>query len=89
MPATTVELAATAGTFADKHQLAVDLPTAVTTIEQVPNIPMFRTNTAAFIHDLRPTLSPMWTETTGTSGSKSSRTPAPSSATNNSPSSSS
>ena len=47
-----IDVYATAETFADKHQLAVDLATAVMTIEQVPNIPMFRTNTAAFIHDL-------------------------------------
>jgi phenylpyruvate tautomerase PptA (4-oxalocrotonate tautomerase family) len=40
------------GTFPDKHQLAVDLATAVMTIEQVPDIPMFRKNTAAFVHDL-------------------------------------
>src|SRR6202042_11648 len=40
------------GTFVDKHQLAVDLATAVMTVEQVPNIPMFRQNTAAFIHDV-------------------------------------
>ena len=50
MPMTDVY--ATAGTFADKHKLAADLATAVMTIEQVPNIPMFRKNTAAFIHDL-------------------------------------
>jgi phenylpyruvate tautomerase PptA (4-oxalocrotonate tautomerase family) len=43
---------AAAGTFADKHQLAVDLATAVMTVEQVPDIPMFRQNTAAFVHDL-------------------------------------
>ena len=43
---------AAAGTFADKHQLAVDLATAVMTVEEVPDIPMFRKNTAAFIHDL-------------------------------------
>jgi phenylpyruvate tautomerase PptA (4-oxalocrotonate tautomerase family) len=47
-----IDVYATAGTFADKHQLAVDLATAVMTIEQVPDIPMFRQNTAAFIHDL-------------------------------------
>jgi hypothetical protein len=44
---------ATAGTFADKRQPAADLATAVMTIEQVPDIPMFRQNTAAFIHDLQ------------------------------------
>jgi phenylpyruvate tautomerase PptA (4-oxalocrotonate tautomerase family) len=47
-----IDAYAVAGTFADKHQLAVDLATAVMTIEQVPNIPMFRQNTAAFVHDL-------------------------------------
>jgi len=40
------------GTFADKRRLATDLATAVMTIEQVPNIPMFRKNTAAFVHEL-------------------------------------
>ena len=50
MPMTDVY--AVAGTFADKHQLAVDLATAVMTIEQVPDIPMFRQNTAAFVHEL-------------------------------------
>jgi phenylpyruvate tautomerase PptA (4-oxalocrotonate tautomerase family) len=49
-----IDVHATAGTFADKHRLAVDLATAVMTIEQVPDIPMFRQNTAAFIHDLPP-----------------------------------
>ena len=47
-----IDVYATAGTFADQHQLATDLATAVMTIEQVPDIPMFRQNTAAFIHDL-------------------------------------
>jgi phenylpyruvate tautomerase PptA (4-oxalocrotonate tautomerase family) len=50
MPMTDVY--AVAGTFADKDQLAADLATAVMTVEQVPDIPMFRKNTAAFIHDL-------------------------------------
>jgi len=47
-----IDVYAAAGTFPDTHQLAVDLATAVMTIEQVPDIPMFRKNTAAFIHDL-------------------------------------
>jgi phenylpyruvate tautomerase PptA (4-oxalocrotonate tautomerase family) len=47
-----IDAYAVAGTFADKHQLAVDLATAVMTIEQVPDIPMFRQNTAAFVHEL-------------------------------------
>ncbi len=51
-PMPMIDAYAAAGTFADKHQLAVDLATAVMTIEQVPEIPMFRKNTAAFVHDL-------------------------------------
>ena len=47
-----IDAYAATGTFADKHQLAVDLATAVMTVEQVPDIPMFRQNTAAFVHDL-------------------------------------
>jgi hypothetical protein len=47
-----IDAYAAAGTFADKHQRAVDLATAVMTVEQVPDIPMFRENTAAFVHDL-------------------------------------
>ncbi len=47
-----IDVYAAMDTFADKHQLAVDLATAVMTVEQVPDIPMFRQNTAAFVHDL-------------------------------------
>jgi hypothetical protein len=47
-----IDAYAAAGTFAGKHLLAVDLAAAVMTIERVPDIPMFRQNTAAFIHDL-------------------------------------
>src|SRR6201996_7403531 len=47
-----IDVYATAGTFADKHKLAIDLATTVMTIEEVPNIPMFRQNTAAFVHEL-------------------------------------
>ena len=49
-----IDAYAAVGTFADPHKLAVDLATAVMTIEQVPNIPMFRKNTAAFLHELPP-----------------------------------
>ena len=45
-----IDVYAATGTFADEHQLAVDLASAVMKIEQVPDIPLFRTNTAAFIH---------------------------------------
>jgi phenylpyruvate tautomerase PptA (4-oxalocrotonate tautomerase family) len=40
------------GTFADKHALARDLAAAVMRWEKVPEMPLFRKNTAAFIHDL-------------------------------------
>lgn len=49
-----IDVYATAGTFPDQHRLATDLAAALMTIEQVPDIPMFRQNTAAFIHDLPP-----------------------------------
>ena len=47
-----IDVYATAGTFSDKHQLAADLAGALMRIEGVPDIPMFRQNTAAFIHEL-------------------------------------
>jgi phenylpyruvate tautomerase PptA (4-oxalocrotonate tautomerase family) len=40
------------GTFADKHTLAQTLAATLMKIEQVPDIPMFRSNTAAFVHEL-------------------------------------
>src|SRR5690348_743179 len=47
-----IDVYATGGTFANPKALARDLASALMKIEQVPNIPMFRKNTAAFIHDL-------------------------------------
>lgn len=47
-----IDVYAAAGTFTDAQALAQDLATALMTIEQVPDIPMFRKNTAAFVHDL-------------------------------------
>jgi phenylpyruvate tautomerase PptA (4-oxalocrotonate tautomerase family) len=47
-----IDIYATAGTFADPHQLAVDAARTVMAIEQVPDIAMFRQNTAGFVHDL-------------------------------------
>ena len=47
-----IDIYATAGTFADPHKLAIDAATTVKTIEKVPDIPMFRKNTAAFVHTL-------------------------------------
>jgi phenylpyruvate tautomerase PptA (4-oxalocrotonate tautomerase family) len=49
-----IDVYAAAGTFADKHKLATDLATAVMTVERVPDIAMFRENTAAFVHELPP-----------------------------------
>jgi len=40
------------GTFSDKHALAKDLAAAVMRWEKVPDLPLFRNNTAAFIHEL-------------------------------------
>jgi phenylpyruvate tautomerase PptA (4-oxalocrotonate tautomerase family) len=48
-----IDVYATPGTFADTRQLATDLATAVMTVEKVPDIPMFRQNTAAFVHELQ------------------------------------
>jgi phenylpyruvate tautomerase PptA (4-oxalocrotonate tautomerase family) len=47
-----IDVYAVDGTFADKHALAKDLAAAVMRWEQVPDISLFRNNTAAFIHDL-------------------------------------
>jgi phenylpyruvate tautomerase PptA (4-oxalocrotonate tautomerase family) len=47
-----IDVYARAGTFADKHQLAADLARTLMSIEGVPDIPMFRKNTAGFVHDL-------------------------------------
>ena len=40
------------GVFGDKHQLAAELARTLMVIEEVPDIPMFRQNTAAFVHEL-------------------------------------
>ena len=47
-----IDVYATQGTFSDHDGLAQKLAETLMTIEQVPNIPMFRQNTAAFIHEL-------------------------------------
>jgi phenylpyruvate tautomerase PptA (4-oxalocrotonate tautomerase family) len=47
-----IDVYAVAGTFEDKHKLAADLARTLMSIEQVPDIPMFRKNTAAFVHEL-------------------------------------
>ncbi len=47
-----IDIYATSGTFADPHTLATEAAAAVKAVEQVPDIPMFRRNTAAFVHEL-------------------------------------
>src|ERR1700738_2596782 len=47
-----IDVYATSGTFKDPKALARDLAETLMKIEQVPNIPMFRKNTAGFVHDL-------------------------------------
>ena len=47
-----IDVYATAGTFTDKHKLAADLAATLMAIEGVPDIPMFRQNTAGFVHEL-------------------------------------
>ena len=49
-----IDVYATAGTFTDKHQLAADLAATLMAIEGVPDIPMFRQNTAGFVPSCRP-----------------------------------
>ena len=50
-----IDLYAPLGTFADVHDVAARAANIVKTVEQVPDIPMFRNNTAAFVHELAPT----------------------------------
>jgi phenylpyruvate tautomerase PptA (4-oxalocrotonate tautomerase family) len=47
-----IDVYAKAGTFADKKTLARDLASAVMRWEGVPPIPLFKDNTAAFVHEL-------------------------------------
>ena len=47
-----IDVYATAGRFADRHALAQNLAAAVMRWEQVPDLALFRDNTAAFVHEL-------------------------------------
>ncbi|MEV8212506.1 hypothetical protein [Leifsonia sp. NPDC077715] len=47
-----IDIYAPAGTFADPHALATAAAATVKEVEAVPDIPMFRSNTAAFVHEL-------------------------------------
>src|SRR6266436_5706059 len=47
-----IDVYATEGTFHDRKELAKNLAAAVMRWEKVPEISLFKNNTAAFIHDL-------------------------------------
>ena len=47
-----IDVYAATGTFPDTALLAKDLAAAVMAVETVPDIPMFRENTAAFVREL-------------------------------------
>jgi phenylpyruvate tautomerase PptA (4-oxalocrotonate tautomerase family) len=47
-----IDVYATDGTFADPKQLAKEAAAIVMAAEKVPDIPMFRKNTAGFVHEL-------------------------------------
>lgn len=49
-----IDVYAPAGTFPDPHRLAQEAAATVKAVEGVPDIPMFRRNTAAFVHELPP-----------------------------------
>ncbi len=47
-----IDIYAKAGTFADTKKLVTDAAATVKNVEGVPDIPMFRKNTAGFVHEL-------------------------------------
>jgi phenylpyruvate tautomerase PptA (4-oxalocrotonate tautomerase family) len=47
-----IDIYAKAGTFSDIKKLASDAAATVKEVEGVPDIPMFRKNTAGFVHEL-------------------------------------
>jgi phenylpyruvate tautomerase PptA (4-oxalocrotonate tautomerase family) len=47
-----IDIYAKAGTFKDTKKLATDAVATVKKVEGVPDIPMFRKNTAGFVHEL-------------------------------------
>ena len=47
-----IDIYAAAGAFADIHKLAREAAALVKAVEGVPDIPMFRQNTAAFVHEM-------------------------------------
>src|SRR5438128_2273782 len=53
-PMPMIDVYASEATFANPHDLARDLAAAVMRWEQVPDIALFRKNTAAFVHQMAP-----------------------------------
>jgi len=47
-----IDIYAAAGTFTDTHKLATDAAALIKAVEGVPDIAMFRKNTATFIHEM-------------------------------------
>ena len=47
-----IDVYSASGTFSDRQSLAQDLANAVMRWEQVPAMPLFSNNTAAFVHEL-------------------------------------
>jgi phenylpyruvate tautomerase PptA (4-oxalocrotonate tautomerase family) len=47
-----IDIYAATGTFANVHKLLSDAAAVVKSVEQVPDIPMFRKNTAAVMHEM-------------------------------------
>jgi phenylpyruvate tautomerase PptA (4-oxalocrotonate tautomerase family) len=47
-----IDIFAKASTFPNPRKLAIDAAALVKSVEQVPDIPMFRKNTAAFVHEM-------------------------------------
>ena len=47
-----IDVYAKAGTFKDTSSLAQQLAATLMRVEKVPDIPLFRKNTAAFVHEL-------------------------------------
>lgn len=47
-----IDVYAAQGTFSDKHTLARNLAAAVMRWEKVPDLALFRNNTAAFVHEM-------------------------------------
>jgi hypothetical protein len=65
-----IDVYSVTGTFADKHRIARDLAAAVMHWEKVPELALFKKNTATFVHDLPADCYPMSTATATTCASK-------------------